>query len=74
LTVSGGRDVSVASAQAMLDEDLDRLETVVIGELEAAEAEERRASAQAERLRAEAIRRVVDLLRPGAGASRGARP
>ncbi len=70
LLVSKGETVSVASAEAIMGGDLSRLEPAVIQEVTEAAAAERRASAQAERLRVEAIRRIVGLLRPDAGEPR----
>lgn len=64
LLVTEGRTVSVASAEAIIGGDIDQLEAVVLSTLSEAAAAERQASAQAERLHAEAVRRLVGLLRP----------
>jgi F-type H+-transporting ATPase subunit epsilon len=66
LTVLKGDTVSVATPAAVVGKDLSRLEAVVIQALSEAGAAERTASAQAEMMRVEAIRRIVGLLRPDA--------
>jgi len=62
LTVSGGRDVSIATREAHVGDDLDQLETVVLAryrEHVEGERTERTASA---RLRMQAIRHMVQAL------------
>jgi F-type H+-transporting ATPase subunit epsilon len=68
LTIEKGDAVSVATAEAVLGGDIGQLESIVVRQLSEAEETEQQASAQAERLRVEAIRRIVGLLRPESGA------
>lgn len=65
LTVSEGRQVSVATREAHRGEDLDQLENVVLAGYRAQTDAERSASTAAARLRMQAIRRIVALLKAG---------
>ena len=74
LTVSGGKEVAVATREAIPGDDLAALESVVRGRL-ASEAEaDRQARAHAEQLRIQAIRQMIGFLRPQAGDSGRDRP
>ena len=66
LTVSGGREVSIATREAVTGEDLDALQQLVSGKLARNAAAERAARAHAEQLRLQAIRQIVGYLRAGA--------
>jgi F-type H+-transporting ATPase subunit epsilon len=66
LTVSGGREVAIATREAIAGDDLSALESIVSGRLTAQAEEERLARARAEHLRIEAIRQVIGYLRPTA--------
>lgn len=65
LTVSGGAEVLVATREAHLGDDLDELENVVLAGYRALVDAERGASTASARLRMQAIRRIVGLLRAG---------
>jgi F-type H+-transporting ATPase subunit epsilon len=67
LTVAGGTRVAVATREAVLGDDLVRLERDVVGAFRAAVEDERAARAHAARLHAAAIRRIIGYLRPRAG-------
>ncbi len=67
LTVSGGKDIAIATREAHLGDDLDQLETVVLaGYREHREAERTTRTASA-KLRMQAIRRMVEALQGGPG-------
>jgi len=72
LTVETGDVVSVATPEAVVGENISSLEAIIIRELSAAKETEQKASAHAERLRVEAIRRIVGLLRPDAAGTTAA--
>ena len=64
MTVTDGRDVAIATREAIVGDDLAALEAVVRGRL-ADEAEaQRRARVHAEQLRIQAIRQIIGYLRP----------
>jgi F-type H+-transporting ATPase subunit epsilon len=65
LTVRGGEEVLIATREAHLGDDLDTLETVVLAGYRAQVEAERSASTAAARLRMQAIRRIVSLLKAG---------
>ena len=67
LEVRGGGTVSVATREAVCDDDLQRLETEVLARLRRETAEEQTAHADSQRLYLEAIRRIYRFLRPGRG-------
>ena len=71
LTVSKG-SVAIATREAVLGDDLARLEETVRGRLAGEAESERQARARAEHLRVQAIRQMIGYLRPQAGASGGA--
>jgi F-type H+-transporting ATPase subunit epsilon len=65
LTVSGGKEVAIATREAHVGDDLDQLETVVLrGYRERGDAE-RSGRTSATRLRMRAIRRMVEALQGG---------
>ena len=65
LTVAGGTDVTVATREAIVSEDLDRLEDVVLARFrETAQAEDDARLAGA-KMHMAAIRRIIQYLRPG---------
>lgn len=65
LTVSGGREVAVATREAHLGDDLEQLEHVVLTGYRAHDEEERTSRTAAARLRTQAIRQMVAALRGG---------
>lgn len=69
MTVSGGNQVSVATREAILGDDLAELEAVVRARIAAEAAQEAAARASAERLRLQAIRQIIGYLRPEAAAA-----
>lgn len=66
-TVSDGREVAVATREAILGDDITRLEATVRSQLAGEAEEERRARARSEQLRIQAIRQMIGFLRPQAG-------
>lgn len=70
LSVANGREVSIATREAVVGEDLDRLEQVVLAEFRQRAESERAARATGLELEVKAIRQIVRYLRPerhGAG-------
>lgn len=70
LSVAGGREVAIATREAIVGDDLDRLEQVVLAEFRQKADTERVASTRALELQMKAIRQIVRYLRPerrGAG-------
>ena len=65
LTVRGGREVAVATRQAIPGDDLDELEGVVLARFHAELETERSVRVETLRLHMQAIRQIVQLLRPG---------
>lgn len=65
LTVRGGRDVAVSSREAVADDDLDRLERRVLGEMRREAAEETADRSRQSHLHLAAIRRMCGFLRAG---------
>lgn len=68
-SVRGGRQVSVATRQAQLGNDLEALENLVLGRFRAELDAERSGRVAALRLQAQAVRRIVEALRPNHGAA-----
>jgi F-type H+-transporting ATPase subunit epsilon len=64
LTVRGGNAVAIATRQAILGDDLDRLEAVVLADLRNAADAEREARTESLQLQLRAIRKIVKLLHP----------
>ena len=72
LTVRGGREVAVATRQAVLGDDFDELEGIVQARFQAELETERSVRVESLRLHMQAIRQIVQLLRPdGAGGGGG---
>ena len=67
LAVRDGRTVTLATREAVCDDDLERLETEVLTRLRRETLEEEAAHADSQRLYLEAIRRITRILRPGRG-------
>lgn len=70
LSVSGGREVAIATREAIVGDDLDRLEQVVLADLRQSADSERTARTTGLELQMKAIRQIVRYLRPerrGAG-------
>jgi F-type H+-transporting ATPase subunit epsilon len=65
LTVSEGKEVNVATREAVVGEDLDELENVVLARFRETAEEEQTARAEVARLQMMAIRRILRYLRPG---------
>ncbi|MEJ2375876.1 MAG: F0F1 ATP synthase subunit epsilon [Pseudolabrys sp.] len=64
LRVEGGREVAVATREAIVGDDLDRLEHVVLTQLRNALDAERTARTESLQLQMKAIRQIVRYLRP----------
>jgi F-type H+-transporting ATPase subunit epsilon len=71
LTVSGGREVAIATREAIPGDDLAALEAIVLGRLATEAEEERQARARAGNLRVQAIRQIIGYLRPQASETEG---
>jgi F-type H+-transporting ATPase subunit epsilon len=67
LTVHGGKEVSVATREAVVDDDLDRLETTVLREFRTRDAMEQTARVETARMELQAVREILRYLRPGRG-------
>ncbi len=70
LSIAGGREVAIATREAIAGDDLDRLEQVVLAEFRHKAESERAARTSALELQVKAIRQIVRYLRPerhGAG-------
>ena len=70
LSVAGGREVAIATQEAIVSDDLDRLEQVVLAEFRQKADTERVTRTTALELQMKAIRQIVRYLRPerrGAG-------
>lgn len=65
LTVSGGKEVAIATREAHVGDDLDELETVVLSRYRERGDAERSGRTSATRLRMRAIRRMVEALQGG---------
>jgi F-type H+-transporting ATPase subunit epsilon len=64
LTVRGGQQIAIATRDAVLGDDLVRLEAEVLATFRAKAAEEQSARADSARLQLAAVRRMFDYLRP----------
>lgn len=64
LSVTGGREVAVATREAIADDDLDRLEHVVLSQFRRRSEAERTARTESLQLQMKAIREIVRYLRP----------
>lgn len=65
LTVSDGKEVAVATREAAIGDDLERLEAEVLARFRAAADEEASARTESMQLHMRAIREIVRYLRPG---------
>lgn len=70
LSVTGGQEVAIATREAVLSEDLQRLELDILAAFHAAEEADRVEHVELARLQLNAIRQIMRHLRPG-GATRG---
>lgn len=66
LTVRDG-DVAVATREALIDDDLERLESTVLATFQRHEDEERQARLGGQRLELRAVREILRYLNPGRG-------
>jgi F-type H+-transporting ATPase subunit epsilon len=64
LSVTNGKEVAIATREAVPGDDLDHLETVVLAQLREALETERAARTESLRLQVKAIRQIVRYLRP----------
>ncbi len=67
LTVSGGKDVAVATREAHVSDDLDELEGMVLAGYRQHRDAERSSRTASAKLRMQAIRHMVESLRGGSG-------
>ncbi len=74
LTVRGGTEVAVATRQAILGDDLDHLEEVVIADINQAVDADHASRTQSLQLQMKAIRQIVKLLHPARAAGLGEGP
>ncbi|MCF8534394.1 MAG: F0F1 ATP synthase subunit epsilon [Reyranella sp.] len=66
LSATGGREVAIATRHALVDDDLDHLEQVVLAEFRREIEAERTARTESLQLQMKAIRQIVRFLRPEA--------
>lgn len=66
MTVTGGREVAIATREAIIGDDLAALEAVVRERLTNEAKSQRQARLRAEQLRIQAIRQIIGYLRPQA--------
>ncbi len=74
LSVNNGRDIAIATREAVAGDDLDRLEAVVLNQFHDALEAERSARTQGLQLQMKAIRQIVRYLRPERSAPGGGTP
>ncbi len=74
LSVTKGREVAIATRQAVLGDDLDHLERVVLAEFREAIEAERVARTESAQLQMKAIRQIVRYLRPERSSRFGGEP
>jgi F-type H+-transporting ATPase subunit epsilon len=67
LTVRGGNQIAIATREARRGDDLDVLEASVLAQFRAEAEAERTARVGATRLHTEAVRRIIEALRPERG-------
>ncbi len=65
LSVKGGKEIAIATREAQRGDDLDTLEALVLSRFRAEAEAERSGRTAAMRLQTQAIRRIVEALRPG---------
>lgn len=68
LTVTGGADVAIATREAIVGEDLDQLEEIVLTEFRKRSETERASRTETLQLQMRAIRQIVQYLRPDSAA------
>ena len=73
-TVEGGKLISIATREAFLSDDLEKLESEVVAKFEKRAEEERGARVEAASLRIKAIRRIIQYLRGSDGQRIGGLP
>lgn len=73
LTVRDGQEIAIATRQAFLGDDIERLERRLREELAAADERERAERVSTAQMQAAAIRRIIGLLRPGPRAPQAGR-
>ena len=64
LNVRDGSEIAIATQEALIADDLDRLDAQVLAKLRADAEEERAARAHTEQLRLRAMRQILTFLRP----------
>ncbi|HVX74805.1 MAG TPA: F0F1 ATP synthase subunit epsilon [Bradyrhizobium sp.] len=64
LSVTGGAEVAIATREAIVGDDLDRLEQIVLGEFRKRSETERASRTESLQLQMKAIRQIVQYLRP----------
>ena len=64
LSVTGGTEVAIATREAIVGDDLDRLEEIVLGEFRKRSETERALRTESLQLQMKAIRQIVQYLRP----------
>lgn len=64
-TVEGGCQVTIAAREAIADRNLERLESVALGEFQARDEAERTARTESTRMELRAVREILRYLRPG---------
>lgn len=74
LSVTNGDEVAIATAEAVLGDDLEHLEQTILAKFHAALEAERNARTESLRLQMKAIRQIVRYLRPERTGAFGAMP
>lgn len=64
LSVTGGREIAIATREAIPGDDLDRLEDIVLDEFRKRSEAERTSRTESAKLQMKAIRQIVRYLRP----------
>lgn len=67
LRVRGGDTIEIATHEAILDDDLERLEATVLAKFRARDEDERNARTESNRLELQALREIMRYLQPEAG-------
>ena len=65
LSVTGGHEIAIATREAVVSDDLDRLEAVVLAEFQRRSEAERSSRTEGLQLQMKAIRQIIRYLRPG---------
>jgi F-type H+-transporting ATPase subunit epsilon len=73
LRVQGGGTIEIATREAIVDDDLERLESTVLAEFHAREQAERSSRTEATRFELQALREMMRYLQPERGAGPGRR-